>query len=245
MAPEDDKKKIDRRDVLLGLSTVPALGLFGYAWQRQHSYEQMQKAEAAPAPGAAPSDLREINVALLGAGAQGQVLLDSMLRIPGLRFRAVCDIWKEYNQRRVVNTLKRFKHEVNGYADYREMLDKEKEIDAVIIATPDFWHARHTVDCLKAGKHVYCEKEMSNTLEGARSMVAAARETGKLLQIGHQRRSHPRYLHCKDKLLGEAKLLGRIVTVNGQWNRAVAPDLGAPERYTIPEQRLKQYGFSS
>ena len=48
------------------------------------------------------------------------------------------------------------------------MLDKEKELDAVVIATPDFWHAPHTVDCLEAGKHVYCEKEMSNTLEGAR-----------------------------------------------------------------------------
>jgi predicted dehydrogenase len=84
---------------------------------------------------------------------------------------------------------------------------------------------------------------MSNTLEGARSMVAAARKTGKLLQIGHQRRSNPRYIHCYEKLLGEAKLLGRIVTVNGQWNRAVAPDLGAPDRYAIPEARLKQYGF--
>jgi predicted dehydrogenase len=84
---------------------------------------------------------------------------------------------------------------------------------------------------------------MSNTLEGARNMVAAARETGKLLQIGHQRRSNPRYLHCYQKLLGEAKLLGRVVTVNGQWNRAVTPDLGAPDRYAIPADRLKQYGF--
>ena len=169
--------------------------------------------------------------------------MEAMLRIPGVRFRAVCDIWTEYNLRRVVNTLKRFKQEPNGYADYREMLDKEKELDAVIVATPDFWHAQHTSAALKAGKHVYCEKEMSNTLEGARSMVLAQRETGKLLQIGHQRRSNPRYLHCYHKLLGEAKLLGRIVTVNGQWNRAVAPDLGAPDRYAIPEATLKQYGF--
>jgi predicted dehydrogenase len=254
MAGEDEKDKgktpaapkgpakLDRRDVLMGLSTVPALGLFGYAWNRQRQY-QRSRAEAAAAPPVAPADLQVINVALLGAGAQGQVLTEAMLRIPGLRFRAVCDIWTEYNQRRVVNTLGRFKHEVNGYEDYREMLDKEKEIDAVIIATPDFWHAQHTVDCLKAGKHVYCEKEMSNTLEGARSMVAAARETGKLLQIGHQRRSNPRYIHCYEKLLSEAKLLGRIVTVNGQWNRAVAPDLGAPDRYAIPDARLKQYGF--
>lgn len=235
-------KKLDRRDILKGLSTVPALGLFGYAWQKQNQY-QSQKAEAAAAKPASGANVQEINVALIGAGAQGQVLTDSMLRIPGLRFRAVCDIWSEYNQKRVVATLKRYKHEVNGYEDYREMLDKEKQLDAVVVATPDFWHAQHAVDCLKAGKHVYCEKEMSNTLEGARTMVAAARETGKLLQIGHQRRSNPRYLHCYEKLIGEAKLLGRIVTINGQWNRAVAADLGAPDRYAIPEARLKQYGF--
>jgi predicted dehydrogenase len=235
-------RKLDRREVLAGLSTVPALGLFGYAWSKQRQYQQAT-IQAAAAPKAAVAGLKEINVALLGAGAQGQVLTDAMLRIPGLRFLAVCDIWAEYNQKRVVNSLARFKHEVRAYEDYREMLDKEKEIEAVVIATPDFWHARHAVDCLKAGKHVYCEKEMSNTLEGARSMVAAARETGKFLQIGHQRRSNPRYLHCQEKLLSEAKLLGRTVTVSGQWNRAVAPDLGAPARYAIPDARLKQYGF--
>jgi predicted dehydrogenase len=249
MAGEDEKakgaggpRKLDRRDVLMGLSTVPALGLFGYAWNRNQQYRRGRE-EAAARPVETPAGLQEINVALLGAGAQGQVLMEAMLRIPGLRFRAVCDIWTEYNQRRVVNTLKRFKHEPNGYEDYREMLDKEKELDAVIIATPDFWHAQHTIDCLKAGKHVYCEKEMSNTLEGARSMVLAQRETGKLLQIGHQRRSNPRYLHCYNRLLTEARLLGRIVTVNGQWNRGVTADLGAPERYVIPGDKLAQYGF--
>ena len=61
------------------------------------------------------------------------------------------------------------------------MLDKEKDLQAVIIATPDFWHSEQTVACLKKGLHVYCEKEMSNTLEGARKMVLAAKETGKLL----------------------------------------------------------------
>jgi predicted dehydrogenase len=235
-------RRIDRRDLLKGLSTVPALGLFGYAWHKQRQYQQAV-AEAAVAPPVAAADERVINVALLGAGAEGQVLTDAMLRISGLRFRAVCDIWTEYNLKRVVNTLKKFKHEVNGYEDYREMLDKEKDLDVVIIATPDFWHEEHTVACLEAGKHVYCEKEMSTTVEGARHMVEAARRTGKLLQIGHQRRSNPRYLHCYDKLLNEAHLLGRIVTVNGQWNRAVSPDLGAPDRYAIPEDRLKKYGF--
>ncbi len=256
MAREDDKDqegspgkglgmKLDRRDVLLGLSTVPALGLFGHAWRKQRGYEQAQKEDASTDAPAAPTDVSEINVALLGAGAQGQVLLDSMLRIPGVRFRAVCDIWTEYNQKRVVRMLKKYDFDVNGYEDHREMLDNEKDLDAVIVATPDFWHAPHTIDCLDAGKHVYCEKEMSNTLEGARSMVLAARKSGKLLQIGHQRRSHPRYLHAYNKLLQEARLLGRIVTVNGQWNRAVSPDIGWPARYAIPDARLKKYGFKS
>jgi predicted dehydrogenase len=238
-------KKLDRRDVLLGLSTVPTLGLFGHAWNKQRQYDAAQKAAASADETPPDTDVPEINVALLGSGAQGQVLLDSMLKIPGLRFRAVCDIWEEYNQKRAVRILKKYKYDVNGYIDHREMLDKEKDLDAVIIATPDFWHAPHTVDCLEAGLHVYCEKEMSNTLEGARSMVLAARKSGKLLQIGHQRRSHPRYIHSYEKLLREAELLGRIVTVNGQWNRSVSPDLGWPERYTIPDARLKQFGFKS
>ena len=106
------------------------------------------------------------------------------------------------------------------------MLDKEKQLDAVIIATPDFWHAQHTIDCLKAGKHVYCEKEMSNTLEGARSMVLAQRETGKLLQIGHQRRSNPRYLHC----LPQAARRGQAARTDRHRQRAVEPRRDAGPR---------------
>lgn len=253
---EDDKKDqqgnsgkepgklMNRRDLLQGLSTVPVLGLFGYALNKQIGYEQAQR-EALGGPAAPAAKLSEINVALLGAGAQGEVLLSAMLKVPGLRFRAVCDIWTEYNQKRTVNQLGKYKFDVKGYEDYQEMLAQEKDLDAVVIATPDFWHAQHTVDCLKAGLHVYCEKEMSNTVEGAGRMVRAARETGKLLQIGHQRRSHPRYIHCFEKIIKEARLLGRIVTVNGQWNRSVKPDLGSPQRYAIPEDRLKKYGFKS
>jgi len=188
-----------------------------------------------------------INVALLGAGEQGQVLMNACLKIPGVRFKAVCDIWEAYNQKRVSRLLKRYHHEHNAYIDYREMLDKEKDLDAVIIATPDFWHAEHTVACLKAGLHVYCEKEMSNTLEGAKQMVETARETGKLLQIGHQRRSNPRYIHCYENLIRKAELLGRITTVNGQWNRsrAACVDFGWPESALIDQATLQKYGFES
>ena len=187
----------------------------------------------------------DVNVALLGAGAQGQVLLTACLKIPGVRFKAVCDIWTAYNQKRTSRLLKKYGHEHNTYVDYQEMLDKEKDLDAVLIATPDFWHAEHTIACLKAGLDVYCEKEMSNTLEDARRMVQAAKETCKLLQIGHQRRSNPRYIHCYDKLIKESNLLGRITTINGQWNRAAHPDLGSPEKYAIDQATLEKYGFKS
>jgi hypothetical protein len=92
------KKTIDRRDVLWGLSTLPALGLFGYAWSKERGYERVQRAAASAGEAAAATGQSELNVGLLGVGAQGEVLLDAMLRMRGLRFRAVCDIWKEYNQ---------------------------------------------------------------------------------------------------------------------------------------------------
>ena len=115
-ATPEGPRKLDRREVLMGLSTVPALGVFGYAWNKQREYQQA-RFEAASAPPVAPAGLQEINVALIGAGAQGQVLTDAMLRIPGLRFRAVCDVWTEYNQKRVVNSLRTVQargHRVRG-----------------------------------------------------------------------------------------------------------------------------------
>lgn len=189
----------------------------------------------------------DLNVAILGCGAQGQVLLDAIIKgkVPGIRFKAICDIWTDWNQKRVSGILRAYKHEHNKYEDYQAMLAAEKDLDAVLIATPDFWHSSHTVACLEAGLHVYCEKEMSNTLEGAKKMVEAAKKTGKLLQIGHQRRSNPRYRHCYDKLLTEAKLLGRITTVNGQWNRSktACEDIGWPKKNEIDAATLEKYGF--
>lgn len=186
----------------------------------------------------------EVNVALVGLGVQGRVLLDSMLNIPGLRFRAVCDIW-EYSRRYGQRKLAKEGFEVNTYENIEDMLDKEKDLDAAIIATPDLWHARHTNACLKAGLHVYCEKMMARTVEEARSMVLTARETGKLLQIGHQRRSNPRYQHAYNNLIKKAKIPGRITNLNGQWNRAVTPDVGWPKKYAIDEATLNKYGYKN
>ncbi|MSU49474.1 MAG: Gfo/Idh/MocA family oxidoreductase [Opitutus sp.] len=184
-----------------------------------------------------------VNVALIGCGVEGSILTNAALPIPGVRFVALCDIWS-YNLRSSERRLQKFKHEAKPFEDYKEMLATVKDIDAVIIATPDFMHAEHTNAALKAGKNVYCEKLMSNTVEGARSMVQTARETKKLLQIGHQRRSNPRYLHARDKVVRDARLLGRITNISGQWHRAVTDDFGVPKGQEIPPEKLSKYGYA-
>ena len=185
----------------------------------------------------------EINVAIIGAGTQGRILLKDCLNIPKVRFKAVCDIWP-YSQRYASRRLKAYKHQVNVYTDYREMLEKEKDIDAVIIATPDWVHAEHTVACLKAGLHVYCEKEMSNILDAAGQMVLAARQTGKFLQIGHQRRSNPMYQQALE-LIDKDRICGRLTNCYAQWNRAVQPKLKWPEKYEMSADVLKKYGYDT
>jgi len=191
-----------------------------------------------------------VNVALLGAGTQGQVLMDAILKkkSPGIRFVAVCDIW-DVNRGKAKRRMKAYKkyygYRHADYVDYKEMLDTEKDLDAVIIATPDFRHSEHAVACLKKGLHVYCEKEMSNTLEGAKKMVEAQKASGKYLQIGHQRRSNPRYLYCYEKYIKE-KLIGRITTVNGQWNRSKTSGefvMDWTKGQEVPQAILNKYGF--
>ncbi|HPD14111.1 MAG TPA: Gfo/Idh/MocA family oxidoreductase [Planctomycetota bacterium] len=192
--------------------------------------------------GKAPSDA--LHVALVGAGDQGRVLINSTLPIPGVRFQAICDAWP-YRRQGTKYYLSVYKHKANDYADYREMLDKEKGLDAVLVATPDDVHAEQAVACLKAGLHVYCECPMANTVESARAMARAARETGRLLQIGYQRRSNPRYIHALDKLLREAKLPGRLTHLNAQWCQPVADDLGWPKAAAMGDAELKPFGYAS
>jgi len=186
-----------------------------------------------------------LKVAIIGYGAEGTILAESAVKIPGIRFTAACDIWK-LNQDKAKSFFRGEKHDVNIYEDYREMLEKEgKNIDAVIVATPDWMHAEHANACMKAGKHVYCEKEMSNSLEKAKTMVLTQRETGKMLQIGHQRRSNPRYIHAIDKVIREAKMLGRVTHAYAQWNRSVAQFTTVRERAWAPAATLDRFGYEN
>jgi len=189
----------------------------------------------------------KIHVALCGMGKQGRVLFEAMSNIPGLHFQAVCDIW-DYNRQGGVAKVKALQgHVPKAYSDIDEMLATEKGLDAVIVATPDFWHSPHTVKCLEAGLNVYCEKMMSNTIDGARAMVKAMEKSGKLCQIGHQRRSNPRYRFVLDQLINGNKICGQIVNINAQWNRAVnsSRDIAFSPKLTIKQDILEKYGFKN
>ena len=201
---------------------------------------------------AAPSILKaadgnndKINVALIGMGKQGRVLFEAMSNIPGLHFQAVCDIW-DYNLKGGAGKVRALQGAMpNTYTDIDDLLEKEKGLDVAVVATPDFWHSPHTVKCLEAGLDVYCEKMMSNTIEGARAIVRATEKSGKLCQIGHQRRSNPRYRFTLDHLINNNKVCGTIVNINGQWNRALksSQDISYNKRLTIDSERLAKYGF--
>lgn len=194
-------------------------------------------------PGAAGSDA--IRVGFIGCGKQHEVLFNAMANLPGIRYVAACDIMKDRLGRTFGAIRSRFDYNINRYIDAEEMLAKE-DLDAVFVATPDFWHAPHTIMALEAGCHVYCEKMMAHTIEDARSIVEAEERTGKLCQIGHQRRSNPRYLFTLEELIKKHEVCGQIVNMNGQWNRALSSSQDIVSKPSIlPDaQTLRQYGFN-
>lgn len=136
-----------------------------------------------------------LTVALVGAGGMGSVHLNNMLhfRKQGkINIAAVCDI----DETRLAKAVETAGAGVDPYRDYRYILER-KDIDAVIIATPDHWHAVQTVHSCECGKHVYVEKPASVTVEEGKAMVAAAREHKCAVQVGAQARTaKPAHATC-------------------------------------------------
>lgn len=229
------EKRLSRRDFLKSSASAGlGVALAGPTLARSSSTRKAQEEKKAA----------ELDVAVIGTGLQGRVLIESMLRIPEVRITAICDIW-EYSQQYASRYLSKYGQKVNVYEDYRDLLSKEKNLHAAVVASPDWMHAEHANASMEAGLHVYCEKEMSNSLAKAKTMVETARRTEKLLQIGHQRRSNPRYIHAIDKLIHEKKILGRVNVIYAQWNSAKSEMLGWPNRYAIPQATLSKYGYRS
>jgi predicted dehydrogenase len=184
-----------------------------------------------------------LRLAVIGTGTQGLELIRCGLAIPGVQVAAVCDIWP-HARRQAAALLSQHGQAAAEYEDYRAMLNKEKGLDAAIVATPDSFHADQAVACLEAGLNVYCEAPMHHTLAGARQMVLASRRTGRRLQVGQQRRSNPRYRAALD-LIDEKKGIGRIGQASCHWHGHKRVRQTCDPAHAIPEQTLRKYGYAS
>lgn len=130
-----------------------------------------------------------LGVALVGAGRQGRSILGELGKLEGFRVVGVCDS----DESRLASGLRRVQG-AKGFADHRKMLDELPEASAVIVATPTHLHRQIAVDALQAGRHVYCEAPLSNTVEDCRAMVQAAQAAPKLVfACGLEARSNPIY----------------------------------------------------
>ncbi len=189
----------------------------------------------------------QIAVALIGCGAQGQVLLNSCKSLAAtgaIKFVAICDIW-DYKRNEVKNKMKALGQNPVEYTDIDELLAKETSVQVCLVAVPDFLHAPFSNKVVDSGRHVYCEKMMSNTIEAAKSMVEAQKRTGKLYQIGHQRRSSPRYIDMKKNVVFGDKLLGQVTHAYAQWNRAVTSPIAVNKSAAISQDLLAKFGYDS
>jgi predicted dehydrogenase len=175
-----------------------------------------------PAKPVAAND--HIQIALIGAGGQGMGDTRSAVQVPGVKLVAVADC---YNGR-----LERSKEvwgdDVFTTRDYNEILAR-KDIDAVIIGTPDHWHKQASVDAMKAGKDVYCEKPMIHLYSDGPEMIETAKATKRIIQIGSQRVSSILYAKAKEVLASGA--IGKLNMVTAYWDRNSS--MGA-WNYTIP-----------
>ena len=168
-----------------------------------------------------PND--RLQVALIGAGGQG--MADVRMSIEaGAKLVAVADVYDGRQER---------SKEIWGACvfttrDYREVLAR-KDVDAVIIGTPDHWHRQISIDAMNAGKDVYCEKPMVQRIDDGKDVIETARRTGRIFQVGSQRVSSIIYQKAKDLMAAGA--IGELNTVEAWWDRNDA--IGAWQ-YSIP-----------
>ena len=179
-----------------------------------------------------PSD--QLNVGVIGVNGMGWADATSAIKIPGVNLVAICDIDKSVIQNRL-NELTKKNIDISRikiYSDYRKLLE-QKDIDIVIIGTPDHWHALMMIEAVQAGKDVYVEKPVGNSIIECRTMVAAQQRYNKVVQGGQWQRSQQ---HFKDAVsFVHSGQLGNIRTVKvwcyQGWMRPqpIVPDSAPPE----------------
>ncbi len=158
----------------------------------------------------AQSPGESVRLALIGAGGRGRRVMSEFKRDPGLKVHGVCDVYEP----NLEQGLSAAGPGTRAFRDYREVLD-DRDVDAVLIATPEHWHHRMTLDAMAAGKDVYVEKPLCHTPEEGRELVDAQRASDRIVQVGMQRRSYNLYLEARD-MLRDGRL-GTVRMVRTYW----------------------------
>jgi predicted dehydrogenase len=145
---------------------------------------------AAPGFVSAFAQSDEVRVAVVGVGNRGTLLLRNLIKIPGVRVAAVCDVLPE-RAAAAAKIVSDAGGAAREWQDFRKMLDEQTEIDAVVVATPDWTHKDIDIAVLEVGKHLYAEKPLALTVEDCKLVVNAAREAKGIFQVGFQLRHDP------------------------------------------------------
>jgi predicted dehydrogenase len=169
-------------------------------------------AAAADEPEKPVSPNDRIRIALLGAGGQGQADTQKALEVAGVELVAAADVYDG----RFAECREKFGKDLQVTRDYREVLAR-KDVDAVIVASPDHWHTQMTVDALEAGKDVYCEKPLVHSVDEGARVLATEKKTGRILQVGSQGMSS--IVSAKARELFAEGAIGKVNLIEGWTNR--------------------------
>ncbi len=153
-----------------------------------------------------------LNIGCIGTGGRCQTLMKSLVKVPNVRIAAVCDIYDAHREagRKLADP------KAVAVKVYKEILDN-KDIDAVLIASPNHWHVPMTVDALAAGKDVYVEKPLTHNLGESKTILEAQSKSKQIVQVGMQQRSMPHIAKARD-LIKEGRI-GQVCKVHMTWNR--------------------------
>ncbi len=151
-----------------------------------------------------------VRVALLGAGQRGQYIMSLFQQSPSTEIVGVCDVYEPRREQ----ASQKAGAEAKGCLEYREVLDR-KDVDAVIIGSPDHWHKPMLVDAVRAGKDVYCEKPIMHSVDEGLEMVRAVEQTNRVVQTGTQQRSWDHYMLGKH--IVDSGKLGKITFIHTYW----------------------------
>jgi predicted dehydrogenase len=184
----------------------------------------------------APSD--RINIGVIGAGTQARGLSSIFVGLKDTQVIAACDVntkkmdafIESYLTATAKNNQPKKAKDLSQYLDYQDLIARD-DIDAVVIGTPDHWHAKPAIDAMAAGKHVYCEKPLSHTILEGRAMVNAARKHQKILQTGSHQRSIEQFRKAceliRNGYLGKVKKV--TVSVGNPYSECKLPYQPTPD----------------